>query len=138
MSDRTAERRPRTTGLDLHLGRLDGNVKASLMDAVRDAIRAGWLASGTRLPSSRDLAADLQVARNTVVRVYSELINEGWLTGLQGSGTEVSQQVAEFVGERPRPADTRSPSSPPSKPATSRRCRPTSSTPSAPRCRSPG
>jgi GntR family transcriptional regulator/MocR family aminotransferase len=83
-------------------------VRASLMDAVRDAIRAGRLAPGTRLPSSRALAADLQVARNTVVRVYAELINEGWLTGLQGSGTEVSQQVVEFVGERPRPADTRS------------------------------
>jgi GntR family transcriptional regulator/MocR family aminotransferase len=108
VSDRAAERRPRTTGLDLHLGRLDGNVKASIMDAVRDAIRAGRLAPGTPLPSSRALAADLQVARNTVVRVYSELINEGWLTGLQGSGTRVSEQVAEFVGERPRPADTRS------------------------------
>ncbi|RSD09213.1 MocR-like pyridoxine biosynthesis transcription factor PdxR [Amycolatopsis eburnea] len=108
MSDRAAERRPRTTGLDLHLGRLDGNVRASLTDAVRDAIRAGRLAPGTRLPSSRALAADLQVARNTVVRVYSELINEGWLTGLQGSGTKVSERVAEFVEEQPRPADTRS------------------------------
>ncbi|WIX77010.1 PLP-dependent aminotransferase family protein [Amycolatopsis carbonis] len=110
MTDRAAERGPRTTGLDLHLGRLDGNVRACLMDAVRDAIRAGRLAPGTRLPSSRALAADLQVARNTVVRVYSELISEGWLTGFQGSGTVVSERVAEFFGERarPRPADTRS------------------------------
>lgn len=108
MSDRAAQRRPRTAGLDLHLGRLDGNVRASLTDAVRDAIRAGRLAPGTRMPSSRALAADLQVARNTVVRVYSELINEGWLTGLQGSGTKVSDRVAEFVEDQPRPADTRS------------------------------
>lgn len=96
------------TGLDLHLGRLDGNVRAGLTDAFRDAIRAGRLAPGTRLPSSRALADDLQVARNTVVRVYSELVNEGWLTALQGSGTAVSERVAEFAGERPHPAETRS------------------------------
>ncbi|WP_372672454.1 MocR-like pyridoxine biosynthesis transcription factor PdxR [Amycolatopsis kentuckyensis] len=108
MSDGAAEHRPRTAGLDLHLGQLDGNVRTSLADAVRDAIRAGRLAPGTRLPSSRALSADLRVARNTVVRVYSELINEGWLTGLQGSGTKVSERVAEFVDDRPRPAGTRS------------------------------
>jgi len=73
------------------------------MDAFREAIRSGRLAPGTRLPSSRVLATDLGLGRNTVVRVYSELINEGWLTGVHGSGTEVAQRAAEPVGERERP-----------------------------------
>jgi GntR family transcriptional regulator/MocR family aminotransferase len=96
----------RTSGIDLHLGHIGRNVRAGLMDAFREAIRSGRLAPGTRLPSSRVLANDLGLGRNTVVRVYSELINEGWLTGLHGSGTEVARRAAEPVGERklPRPA----------------------------------
>ncbi|WP_249227830.1 MocR-like pyridoxine biosynthesis transcription factor PdxR [Kutzneria sp. CA-103260] len=98
-----AGRGSRTSGLDLHVGHLGRNVRAGLMDAFREAIRTGRLAPGTRLPSSRVLATDLGLGRNTVVRVYSELISEGWLTGLHGSGTQVSQRAAELVGERPRP-----------------------------------
>jgi GntR family transcriptional regulator/MocR family aminotransferase len=97
-----ADRGSRTAGLDLHLGQIGSNVRADLMDAFREAIRTGRLAPGTRLPSSRVLATDLGLGRNTVVRVYSELINEGWLTGLHGSGTEVSQRAAELVGGRKR------------------------------------
>ncbi|WP_081809379.1 PLP-dependent aminotransferase family protein [Mycobacterium sp. URHB0044] len=64
------------------------------MDALRDAIRSGRLAPGTRLPSSRTLAVDLGLARNTVARAYSELVAEGWLTTRHGSGTAVSQRAA--------------------------------------------
>jgi GntR family transcriptional regulator/MocR family aminotransferase len=67
------------------------------MDAIRDAIRTGRLVPGTRLPSSRALAADLGVARNTVARAYAELIAEGWLTAQHGSSTLVSQRAAEVV-----------------------------------------
>lgn len=84
-------------GLDLHLDRVGGRVRDSVMDAIRDAIRAGRLMSGTRLPSSRALAADLGVARNTVARAYAELIAEGWLTAQHGSSTVVSQRAAEVV-----------------------------------------
>ncbi|KJK42714.1 GntR family transcriptional regulator [Lentzea aerocolonigenes] len=96
----------------MHLGHFDTvgrNVRAGLMDAFRDAIRTGRLVPGTRLPSSRVLATDLGLGRNTVVRVYSELISEGWLTGLHGSGTEVARRSAEPVGGRARP---RSPAAP--------------------------
>jgi GntR family transcriptional regulator/MocR family aminotransferase len=102
VTDQTA-RGARTSGLDLHLGHIGRDVRSDLMDAFREAIRTGRLTPGTRLPSSRVLAADLGLGRNTVVRVYSELINEGWLTGLHGSGTEVSQRAAEFVGDRKPP-----------------------------------
>lgn len=96
----------RASGLDLHLGPVGEagrNVRASLMDAFREAIRTGRLAPGTRLPPSRLLAIDLGLGRSTVVRVYSELINEGWLTALHGSGTEVSRRSAELMGRRGRP-----------------------------------
>jgi GntR family transcriptional regulator / MocR family aminotransferase len=85
------------SGLDLHLDRTGGRVRDSVMDAIRDVIRSGRLAPGTRLPSSRALAADLGVARNTVARAYTELIAEGWLTSQHGSGTSVSQRAAESV-----------------------------------------
>ncbi|RSM80977.1 PLP-dependent aminotransferase family protein [Kibdelosporangium aridum] len=99
----------RTSGLDLHIGHLGRNARAGLMDAFREAIRTGRLAPGTRLPSSRVLANDLGLGRNTVVRAYSELINEGWLTGQHGSGTEVAQRSAELLAERepPRPPAAR-------------------------------
>jgi GntR family transcriptional regulator/MocR family aminotransferase len=105
LSDVTEQgaRGARTAGLDLHVGDIGRNIRASLMDAFREAIRTGRLAPGTRLPSSRVLATDLGLGRNTVVRVYSELISEGWLTGLHGSGTEVSKRAAELVAERTRP-----------------------------------
>ena len=84
-------------GVDLHLDRRGGRVRDSLMDAIREAIRTGRLAPGTRLPSSRALAADLGLARNTVARAYTELIAEGWLSAHQGSSTVVSRRGAEAV-----------------------------------------
>src|SRR6201991_348199 len=84
-------------GLDLHLDRPGGRVRDGVMEAVRDAIRSGRLAPGIQLPSSRALAADLGVARNTVASAYSELIAEGWLTSQHGSRTLVAQRAAEVV-----------------------------------------
>jgi GntR family transcriptional regulator / MocR family aminotransferase len=84
-------------GLDLYLDRPGGRVRDGVMEAIRDAIRSGRLVPGIQLPSSRALAADLGVARNTVARAYAELIAEGWLTSQHGSGTLVSQRAAEVV-----------------------------------------
>lgn len=98
-------------GLDLHLDRPGGRVRDSLMDAVREAIRTGRLTPGTRLPSSRALAADLGMARNTVARAYAELIAEGWLSAHQGASTVVSRRSAEAV---------RSVATPPRRPPPSR------------------
>ncbi|MEU3605948.1 PLP-dependent aminotransferase family protein [Streptomyces sp. NPDC035033] len=87
-----------TFGADLHLELRGTRLRAGLMDALREAVRVGRLAPGTRLPSSRQLAADLGVARNTVADAYAELIAEGWLTARQGSGTRVARRA------EPRPA----------------------------------
>lgn len=77
--------------MDLHLDLGSGvGVRAGLEEALRRAVRDGRLAPGTRLPSSRALARDLGVARNTVADAYGQLVAEGWLTARQGSGTQVA------------------------------------------------
>jgi GntR family transcriptional regulator/MocR family aminotransferase len=77
--------------LDLHLELAGHRPRAGLTDALREAVRSGRLAPGTRLPSSRALAADLGIARSTVTECYTELVAEGWLTARQGSATRVAQ-----------------------------------------------
>jgi GntR family transcriptional regulator/MocR family aminotransferase len=79
-------------GTDLHLDLVGTRLRSGLMAALREAVRTGRLAPETRLPSSRALAADLGVARNTVADAYAELIAEGWLTAKQGSGTRVAKR----------------------------------------------
>jgi GntR family transcriptional regulator/MocR family aminotransferase len=86
-------------GLDLHLDLSGSRVRAGLESALRGAIRAGRLRPGTRLPSSRALAADLGIARNTVAEVYGQLVAEGWLTAQTGSGTSVAPRRAAEPGE---------------------------------------
>ena len=85
---------PLVSGADLHLDLIGPGVRVGLMNALREAVRTGRLVAGTRLPSTRSLAADLGVARNTVADAYAELIAEGWLTALQGSGTRVAGRAA--------------------------------------------
>ncbi|GAA4904034.1 PLP-dependent aminotransferase family protein [Streptomyces coeruleoprunus] len=91
------------SGTDLHLELRGPGLRAGLMDALREAVRSGRLAPGTRLPSSRSLAADLGVARNTVADAYAELVAEGWLTARQGSGTRVARRATP-TARRPAPA----------------------------------
>ncbi|MBT2471444.1 PLP-dependent aminotransferase family protein [Streptomyces sp. ISL-66] len=85
-----------TFGADLHVELSAGRgLRAGLAEALREAARSGRLAPGTRLPSSRSLAADLGIARNTVAEAYAELVAEGRLTARQGSGTRVAERAPE-------------------------------------------
>jgi GntR family transcriptional regulator/MocR family aminotransferase len=84
-----------TSGIDLHVEARRRGVRANLEEALREAVRSGRLEQGSRLPSSRSLASDLGLARNTVAEVYSQLIAEGWLVARQGSGTRVASGVAQ-------------------------------------------
>jgi GntR family transcriptional regulator/MocR family aminotransferase len=76
----------------------------ALETALRDAIRTGRLQQGQLLPSSRALAADLGVARGTVVSVYEQLVAEGWLTARQGAGTTVARIAASPARDQEPPA----------------------------------
>ncbi|HET6673471.1 MAG TPA: PLP-dependent aminotransferase family protein [Agromyces sp.] len=84
-------------GLDLHVEVDRDRKAASLEAALRDAVRDGRLAAGSRLPSSRTLAADLGIARNSVADVFAQLAAEGWLDARVGAGTWVRSQTASFA-----------------------------------------
>ncbi|GLY34418.1 GntR family transcriptional regulator [Amycolatopsis sp. NBRC 101858] len=89
------------SGVDLHLDLAGtGGKRAALITALRDAVRTGRLAPGTRLPPYRSLAADLGLARNTAADAYAELVAEGWLTAVQGSGTRVASRAEPLPAAR--------------------------------------
>ena len=77
--------------LDLHQG---GPLHARLTDALREAIRDGRLRAGSRLPSSRDMSAELGCSRWVVTEAYGQLAAEGYLDGQIGSGTRVRMTAA--------------------------------------------
>ena len=67
-------------------------VYRQLIDQVLGAIAAGTLAPGDQLPTVRQLAVDLQINPNTVVRAYREMEIRGVLETQQGTGTFIGQQ----------------------------------------------
>ncbi len=86
-------------GVDLHVDTASGAQRASLENGLRTAVQTRRLVAGTRLPSTRTLAADLGVARGTVVAVYDQLVAEGYLVSRPGAGTMVAD-----LGPVPAPA----------------------------------
>jgi len=84
--------------LDMHSG---VPVYRQIVDQVRGAIAVGNLGSGDQLPTVRQLAVDLEINPNTVVRAYRELEYDGLLETHQGTGTFISDQKLH------RPADER-------------------------------
>src|ERR1700758_5438245 len=65
---------------------------AQIYGAIREAIETGRLASGARLPSWRDLAAQLGVSRGTVRVAYERLTVEQFAIGLGPAGTRVAER----------------------------------------------
>ncbi|GAA4224724.1 PLP-dependent aminotransferase family protein [Actinomadura meridiana] len=78
------------TDLHLPLDRGAGRLAAQIAAGFRAAVRAGRLTAGTRLPSSRDLARDLDVSRGVVVAAYEQLTAEGFLVARRGDGTRIA------------------------------------------------
>jgi DNA-binding transcriptional regulator YhcF (GntR family) len=70
-------------------------VYRQIMDQVLGAVASGRLSSGDQLPTVRQLAVDLSINPNTVIRAYRELEIRGFLDTHQGSGTFISQQRVE-------------------------------------------
>lgn len=75
--------------LDLHSG---VPVYRQLIDQVTGGVASGRLAGGDRLPTVRQVAVDLSINPNTVVRAYRELEIRGVIETQQGTGTFVSHQ----------------------------------------------
>jgi len=66
-----------------------------IAQTIADDIRRGALRGGDRLPSTRDLAAQLAVNRNTVVAAYDELMAQGWVASRGPGGTFVCDALPE-------------------------------------------
>ena len=75
-----------------------GGVRARIYDALLAAVRDGTLAAGSRLPSSRQLAADWGIARNTIDDALSQLQAEGVVVRLVGRGSFVASGVVARSG----------------------------------------
>jgi GntR family transcriptional regulator/MocR family aminotransferase len=110
---RTSSPRPqpaRGTGrlLELHLAP-DGRRRSAVESALRAAIRDGRLPTGSALPSTRALAADLGLARGTVVDAYERLRTEGLLQTRAGAATTVAaprqMQSTRSISDRAGAAD---------------------------------
>ena len=94
--------------LDMHSGM---PVYRQIIDQVRGAIASGAVNAGDQLPTVRQLAVDLAINPNTVVRAYRELELGGLLETHQGTGTFISaqkmkradaqreKQLAQIVGD---------------------------------------
>src|SRR4051812_14543916 len=98
-----------SAGVDLHLEAGGGGQRNGLENALRAAIQDRRLGAGTRLPSSRVLAADLGLSRGTVVAAYDQLVAEGYLLSRPRAGTVVADlgPVNEPRPERRRPGARR-------------------------------
>ncbi len=73
---------------------------------LRRAILNQQLESGTKLPSTRELASLYDVSRNTIKSAFSQLITEGYLESFVGAGTFVSHQLPDdlsFAFVKPSP-----------------------------------
>src|SRR5437660_7811340 len=70
-------------------------VYRQIIDQVLGGMAAGTLAPGTQLPTVRQVAVDLAINPNTVVRAYRELEIRGVLETQQGTGTFVSNQKVQ-------------------------------------------
>jgi GntR family transcriptional regulator/MocR family aminotransferase len=66
-----------------------------LYESIREQVLTGRLKSGAKLPSTRELASDLGVSRNTVLLAYNQLLAEGYIQGSVGSGTYVSAVLSD-------------------------------------------
>jgi GntR family transcriptional regulator/MocR family aminotransferase len=76
-------------------------LRAQLEVSLREAIRAGRLRAGERLPSSRELARELGVSRGLVQDCYGQLLAEGYLTSRTGSATTVAGPHRQHTSARP-------------------------------------
>jgi GntR family transcriptional regulator/MocR family aminotransferase len=76
-------------------------LRTQLETSLREAIRAGRLRAGERLPSSRELARELGVSRGMVQDCYGQLLAEGYLTSRTGSATRVASVSGEQAGDQP-------------------------------------
>ncbi len=105
LSDWLAARLDRTAGEPVY---------RQVLGLMQQAILTGQLLPGAKLPSSRTLAGDLGIARNTVLHVYDQLTAEGYVISTTGSGTYVADTRPDKAAvsarmEPPAPGGSKAP-----------------------------
>jgi GntR family transcriptional regulator len=75
-------------------------IYVQIVEQVRHALEVGGLRPGDRLPTVRQLASELTIAPNTIVKAYNELQRMGLVQSRPGVGTVVAQGVEEIDRER--------------------------------------
>ena len=78
------------------------SLQAQIREKIVTAIVGGQLPEGDRMPSSRALARDLKVSRNTVTLAYQSLVDDGFLAGRERSGYYVNRATLESAQPTPR------------------------------------
>jgi GntR family transcriptional regulator / MocR family aminotransferase len=73
----------------------EGLLYSQVYRALRRQILSGRMRPGSRLPSTRWLASELGVSRNTALLAYEQLIAEGYLTAGSHAGTNVASELPE-------------------------------------------
>lgn len=72
--------------------------------AIREGVRGGRLSAGSRLPSTRGLAAELGISRGVVSEAYGQLAAEGYLIARQGAPVRVAPTVRAAAAPAPSPS----------------------------------
>src|SRR6185436_4195898 len=85
----------------LNLRESNGPLYRRIYHALKSGIRAGRLGAAARLPSTRALAADLGVSRNTVMLAYEQLAAEGYLVSRHRSTTSVASATPPRASPAP-------------------------------------
>ncbi|MFD2204980.1 PLP-dependent aminotransferase family protein [Kiloniella antarctica] len=89
--------------LEIDLNRHEAQpLQRQLFGQIRDLVLKGRLQPGERLPSTRYLAKELKCSRNTVLGAFDQLLAEGYLEGMTGSGTYISKELPDDMGSFPK------------------------------------
>ena len=74
----------------VHLDYRDARpIYSQIIDSFREQIITGVLRQGDKMPSVRELAAELTINPNTIQRAYRELEMQGWIASVPGKGSFV-------------------------------------------------
>lgn len=87
----------------VHLDYRDARpIYAQIIDGIKEQISTGVLQSGEKLPSVRELAAELAINPNTIQRAYRSLEVDGWIATVPGKGCFVCSNDDTRDRERQR------------------------------------
>ena len=69
------------------------SIKKQLYNSLTTLIHEGTLSTGDKLPSTRTLATQLNIARNSVIEIYEQLVAEGYAVSKTGQGTYIDDVI---------------------------------------------